>query len=71
MEDFRMHRYALPLLAAVLLATTVAPSDTAAQVTPDSARIAELERRLEAISRELERVDLGEDVVRALSLIHI
>ena len=70
MEDFRMHRYALSLLAAVLLATTVAPSDTAAQVTPDSARIAELERRLEAISRELERVDLGEDVVRADSALY-
>jgi hypothetical protein len=31
----------------------------------DSARIAEMERRLEAVSRDLERLRLGQDVVRA------
>lgn len=32
---------------------------------PDSARVAELERRMEAVTRELERLQLGADVVEA------
>lgn len=55
------------LLAALLLSTSigfVAATSVQAQAA-DSARVAELERRLEAITRELERMDLGGDVVRA------
>ena len=55
------------LLACLLLTTSIgflAPTSVAAQAA-DSARVAELERRLEAITRELERMDLGGDVVRA------
>lgn len=55
----------LTAVAAILVAATlVTPTGLQAQAT-DSARIAELERRLEAITRELERMDLGGDVVRA------
>ena len=36
----------------------------AAQV-PDTARISELERKLDAVTRELERMQLGEEVVQA------
>ncbi len=36
----------------------------------DSARIAELERRLDAVTREIERVSLGADIVLADSSIH-
>ncbi len=52
------------LLLALFLAFLALPSGSSAQAT-DSARIAELERRLEAITRELERIDLGGDVVQA------
>ena len=55
-------RRALPTLAFVAVATTRAP--VAAQDS-DSVRIAELERRIEAITRELERLSLGRDVVEA------
>lgn len=56
----------IAVLAATLLLlfSGLAPTPVSGQAT-DSARIAELERRLEAITRELERMDLGGDVVRA------
>jgi hypothetical protein len=47
---------------ALLLPLTTRP---AAPQAADSARVADLERRLEAISRELERLSLGRDVVQA------
>lgn len=50
------------LAGALVLAGTAAP--IGAQVT-DSARLAEMERRLEAVTRELERMRLGQDVVVA------
>ena len=49
---------------ATLAALTLAAPGLAAQTT-DSARIAELERRIDAITRELERRELGADVVVA------
>ncbi|HET9947426.1 MAG TPA: hypothetical protein VFQ22_00740 [Longimicrobiales bacterium] len=55
----RLQAVAPSLLAAALLASPAAAQDT------DSARIAELERQVEAITRELERVSLGGDVVVA------
>ena len=63
MQRFRRLK-ALPLSAAALLAALMAPSAVVAQ-EPDSARIAELERQMEAVSRELERMRLGQDVVVA------
>lgn len=49
----------------LLAATTLlAPASISAQAA-DSARIAELERRLDAVTRELERIDLGGEVVQA------
>ena len=42
----------------------VSPAPAAAQQS-DSARIAELERRLDAVGREIERLNLGADVVQA------
>ena len=48
----------------LLFAAALTPSRLDAQAA-DSARVAELERRLDAITRELERMDLGGDVVRA------
>jgi hypothetical protein len=54
------------LTAALLLGS--APVPLAAQAA-DSARIAELERRLEAVTREIERLSLGIDVVQADSSI--
>lgn len=57
-------------LAAALLTFTlvsfglVAVPGASAQQT-DSARVAELERRLEAVTREIERLSLGRDVVHA------
>ena len=65
MNRRRLVRHAVVSLALLAFATAVAPTDAATQTSPDSARIAELERRLDAMSRELERLDLGEDVVRA------
>jgi hypothetical protein len=57
----RPSRLVLVLGAALCL---VAGSPAAAQ-DPDSARITELERRIEAVTRELERMQLGADVVEA------
>jgi hypothetical protein len=54
-------------LSASLLAAPFAESLSAQQT--DSARIAELERRLDAVSLELERLSLGIDVVQADSSI--
>lgn len=54
----------LATMAAMMLAVTLFPSTVAAQ-EPDSARIAELERQIEAVTRELERIQLGGDVVEA------
>lgn len=48
-----------------LFASVLSSGDLEGQTSPDSARIAELERRLDAVTRELERLDLGEDVVPA------
>jgi len=56
---------ALLALVVVLSGSAFAPRHVSGQTAPDSARIAELERRLDALTRELERLDLGEDVVRA------
>lgn len=58
------------ILPAVLatLAAMVGASPTAARQS-DSVRIAELERRLEAVTREIERLSLGADVVQADSSI--
>jgi hypothetical protein len=50
---------ALPILLAVVVSGPVSAQE------PDSTRIAELERRLDAITRELERMELGGDVVQA------
>ena len=50
------------MLAAALVWT---PARAHAQARSDSARIAELERRLEAVTREIERLSLGGDVVSA------
>lgn len=50
--------------AGLLVASILAPSPGSAQDT-DSARIAALERQVEAVSRELERLQLGADVVEA------
>lgn len=47
---------------ALMLSLSAAP---AAGQNPDSARIAELERRMEALTREMERLSLGEGVVQA------
>ena len=46
-----------------------APARSAAQQA-DSTRIVELERRLDAVTRELERMGLGSDVVTADSAVH-
>lgn len=51
-------------LSILFLALAVPPGPVSAQ-TPDSTRIAELERRIEAITREMERMQLGGDVVQA------
>ncbi len=56
-------RHALLTIATVSL--VFSPIDALAQATTDSTRIAELERQIEAVSRELERLDLGADVVQA------
>lgn len=56
------HRTIAVSLTLGLLGATAGPA--AGQVA-DSARIAELERQVEAITRELERVSLGGDVVQA------
>ena len=55
-------RFALLALAALTFGGS--PEATLAQ-DPDSARISELERRMEAVTREMERLRLGRDVVEA------
>ena len=57
-------RRRLPILSAsVLLTTLIVPLRVLAQEPSDSARLAELERRVEALTRELERTQLGAEVV--------
>lgn len=56
---------AAALVAGGLLALPGASTLTAQEPEPDSARLAELERRLEALTRELERQRLGDEVVVA------
>ena len=51
-------------VVAVAAAMVLAPAALSAQ-QPDSVRMRELERRIEAISRELEQLRLGRDVVEA------
>lgn len=51
------------LLATLALVVLASPAE--ARQATDSARIAELERRLEAITREMESLRLGRDVVEA------
>jgi len=58
-KDIRKLTLALALLGAVVFPVTVS-----AQAT-DSARIAQLERQMDAVSRELEQLRLGQDFVRA------
>ncbi len=53
----------LPLIGAGTL--FLAAGAPAMAQEPDSARITELERRIEAVTRELERMQLGADVVEA------
>jgi hypothetical protein len=57
-------RSALPLLC-TLAALCVSSTEQVAAQQQDSARIAEIERQMEAVSRELERIGLGRDVVVA------
>lgn len=56
-------------LCAILTAGTCfllpALSTSLSAQAPDSTRLAELERRLDAVTRELERLQLGEEVVQA------
>lgn len=59
----------LPALGAGLLFAALGAGPLTAQQS-DSARIAELERRLDAVTREIERVSLGADVVQADSSIY-
>ena len=56
-------RFLPAALGAALVALTLAVPASAQQ--SDSARVAELERRLEAVTREIERLSLGRDVVEA------
>ena len=60
--SFFFLRRCLPALGIVF---SVLASDPAAAQIPDSVRIAELERRIEIVTRELERIELGGDVVQA------
>jgi len=55
----------LTLCALGALCALATPGGALRAQTPDSARIAQLERQVDAITRELERVSLGGDVVRA------
>lgn len=52
-------------IALVLAGASLLPISTASAQDPDSARVAELERRIDAVTRELERLRLGRDVVVA------
>lgn len=64
-----VHRFRiLHLVRAAALAACIsllAPATQLAAQEPDSARIAELERRMEALTREIERLSLGDEVVQA------
>ena len=62
-------RSSLVVALAMSLVGSPHRSELSAQQRSDSARIAELERRLEAVSVELERLSLGIDVVQADSSI--
>lgn len=53
------------LLSLLLVAGGLTAPTTLHAQAADSARVAELERRLDAVTRELERMDLGGDVVSA------
>lgn len=53
------------IIVALAAAILAAPAGTLEAQVADSARISELERQVEAITRELERVSLGADVVQA------
>ncbi|MEX0890720.1 MAG: hypothetical protein WEB88_01030 [Gemmatimonadota bacterium] len=55
-------RWAVVVLGAALLWT---PTEAAAQERPDSVKLAELERRMDAMTRELEQLRLGREVVQA------
>jgi hypothetical protein len=63
-----IHRSRRSTFLAALLAVALGSAALEAQES-DSVRIAELERRLEAITREIERLSLGADVVQADSSI--
>ncbi|MEQ8329869.1 MAG: hypothetical protein RH859_05320 [Longimicrobiales bacterium] len=52
-------------IALILAGASLLPISTASAQEPDSARVAELERRIDAVTRELERLRLGRDVVVA------
>ena len=52
-------------LLGVFLALGVSAAAPAAAQDADSTRIAELERRMEALTREIERLSLGDEVVQA------
>jgi hypothetical protein len=54
-----------PVFVALASTTLMAPGGTLSAQATDSARIAQLERQMEALSRELERISLGGDVVQA------
>ncbi len=58
-------RATLLLLGAALLSPPDMGLAAQQSQAPDSARIAELERRLDALTREIERLSLGEAVVQA------
>ncbi|HSG49169.1 MAG TPA: hypothetical protein VLA43_15215 [Longimicrobiales bacterium] len=60
----RISRYLPAALVALGLFLPFSPAPSSAQAT-DSARIAEMERRLEALTREIERLSLGDQVVQA------
>ena len=60
-----MRRRSLAACLPVLLAALLLPPLARAQEAADSARLSELERRVEALTRELERSRLGAEVVEA------
>ena len=64
-----MHRRVPLVFTPVLLATLLLPPRAPAQEISDSAQLAELERRVEALTRELERTQLGAEVVEPDSLL--
>lgn len=49
----------------ILVLLSLLPAAPLSAQVPDTARISELERRLDAVTRELERMQLGEEVVQA------